>query len=128
MSGSGLRKLRAEARRERAAEAAELRARGIARHDTELRWLLAGLRAEPWDVVMAQLRERAERLASEAPFLAPQAGATGYCFCAPAAPRAYCPGLKAAHLWGAFHPDQADPERVDAGPERAPPARARLAD
>jgi hypothetical protein len=55
-----LRKLRAEARRERAAEAAELRARGIARHGTELRWLLAGLRAEPWDVVMAQLRERAE--------------------------------------------------------------------
>jgi hypothetical protein len=47
---------------------------------------------------------------------------------APAAPRAYCTGLKAARLWGAFHPDQADPERVDAGPERAPPVRARLAD
>jgi hypothetical protein len=55
---------------------------------------LAQQREQPWAEVMAQLRERAERLASEAPFLAPPGGqdgrparrAAGY---DPAAPRPF---------------------------------------
>jgi hypothetical protein len=70
-------RLRAEARAEQAAEAAEQQARGIAQYGDELTWLLAQQREQPWAEVMAQLRERAERLASEAPFLAPPGGQDG---------------------------------------------------
>jgi hypothetical protein len=72
-----LRKLRAAAASERAAEAAEQRARGLADHGgDELAWLTTRMR-ERWAGALERLRREAEWVPPGAPVLPPHGGNDG---------------------------------------------------